>query len=177
MHSELNVSYHHLLQLCTESHKRLQISYCTARFTLYERADILTFLHNIIHYMLNYHTVILCEQINYSETQVTQHNVTFTLHWCHFYHQMSKQQSLMKRTVWLNCFIGAGVWKIQRIPKWERAFCFQCIDTVGWASEEHQASKKYEWWGAGVVICLQQGANDLHIVQLMPLPPHHLLLH
>jgi len=28
---------------------------------------------------------------------------------------------------------------------------------------------KSEWWGAGVVICLEQGA-DLHIAQLMPLP-------
>jgi len=28
-----------------------------------------------------------------------------------------------------------------------------------------------------MVICLERGANDLHIVQLMPLPPHHLLLH
>jgi len=27
-----------------------------------------------------------------------------------------------------------------------------------------------------VIICLEQGANDLHMVQLMPLPPHHLLL-
>jgi len=27
-----------------------------------------------------------------------------------------------------------------------------------------------------VVICLQRGANDLHMVQLMPLPPRHLLL-
>jgi len=27
---------------------------------------------------------------------------------------------------------------------------------------------KTEWWGAGVVICLQPGA-DLHTVQLMPL--------
>ena len=26
-----------------------------------------------------------------------------------------------------------------------------------------------EWWGAGMVICLERGA-DLHIVQLMPLP-------
>jgi len=25
-----------------------------------------------------------------------------------------------------------------------------------------------------VVICLEQSANDLHMVQLMPLPPHHL---
>jgi len=28
-----------------------------------------------------------------------------------------------------------------------------------------------------VVICLEQGANHLHMVHLMPLPPHHLLLH
>jgi len=33
-----------------------------------------------------------------------------------------------------------------------------------------------EWWGAGMVICLQRAANDLHMVQLMPLPPHRLLL-
>jgi len=26
-----------------------------------------------------------------------------------------------------------------------------------------------EWWGAGMVICLERGA-DLHITQLMPLP-------
>ena len=26
-----------------------------------------------------------------------------------------------------------------------------------------------EWWGTGVVICLEQGA-DLHMAQLMPLP-------
>jgi len=28
---------------------------------------------------------------------------------------------------------------------------------------------KTEWWGAGVVICLEQGA-DLHTAQLMPVP-------
>ena len=33
----------------------------------------------------------------------------------------------------------------------------------------HPACKKTEWWGAGVVICLERGA-DLHMVQLMPLP-------
>jgi len=35
--------------------------------------------------------------------------------------------------------------------------------------EGHPACKKTEWWGAGVVICLERGA-DLHMVQLMPLP-------
>ena len=28
-----------------------------------------------------------------------------------------------------------------------------------------------KWWGTGVVICLEQDANDLHMVQLMPRPP------
>ena len=31
--------------------------------------------------------------------------------------------------------------------------------------------KKFEWWGAGMVICLERGTNDWHMVQLMPLPP------
>jgi len=35
--------------------------------------------------------------------------------------------------------------------------------------EVHPACEKTEWWGAGVVICLEQGA-DLHMAQLMPLP-------
>jgi len=39
---------------------------------------------------------------------------------------------------------------------------------VGW-QEGHPACQKTEWWGAGVVICLEQGA-DLHMSQLMPLP-------
>ena len=36
--------------------------------------------------------------------------------------------------------------------------------------EGHPAFKKLnEWWGAGVVICLELG-TDLHMAQLMPLP-------
>jgi len=34
--------------------------------------------------------------------------------------------------------------------------------------EGHPACKK-QWWGTGVVIRLEQGA-DLHVAQLMPLP-------
>ena len=39
---------------------------------------------------------------------------------------------------------------------------------VGW-QEGHQACKKNEWWGTGMVICLERDA-DLHMAQLMPLP-------
>ena len=35
---------------------------------------------------------------------------------------------------------------------------------------------KTERWDTGVVICLERGANYLHMVLLMPLPPHHLLI-
>ena len=35
--------------------------------------------------------------------------------------------------------------------------------------ERHPACKKTEWWGAGVVVCLERDA-DLHMAQLMPLP-------
>jgi len=35
--------------------------------------------------------------------------------------------------------------------------------------EGHPACKKTEWWGTGMVICLERGA-DLHMAQLMPLP-------
>jgi len=38
---------------------------------------------------------------------------------------------------------------------------------VRW-QEGHLACKKTEWWGAGVVVCLERDA-DLHIAQLMPL--------
>jgi len=47
--------------------------------------------------------------------------------------------------------------------------CFQCFDAVvGW-QEGYPACKKTEWWDAGVVMCLGQGA-DLHMSQLITLP-------
>jgi len=45
---------------------------------------------------------------------------------------------------------------------------------VGW--QEGIRPVKTAWWGTGLVICLERGANDLHVVQLMPLPPRHFLL-
>jgi len=48
-------------------------------------------------------------------------------------------------------------------------WCLQCFDAVGWAAGRgHAACKKTEWWGAGVVICLERSA-DLHMAQPMPL--------
>jgi len=48
-------------------------------------------------------------------------------------------------------------------------FGLQCFDAVGWRQEGHPACKKISGGGAGMVICLQRGA-DMHIAQLLPLP-------
>ena len=46
----------------------------------------------------------------------------------------------------------------------------QSFDAVGWATGRASGLwKNLEWWGAGMVICLERGA-DLHMAQLMPLP-------
>ena len=47
--------------------------------------------------------------------------------------------------------------------------CLQCFDAVGWATGRPSGLWKTEWWGAGMAICLERGA-DLHMAQLMPLP-------
>ena len=48
-------------------------------------------------------------------------------------------------------------------------FAFNALTLLlGWL-EGHPACKKLEWWGAGVVVCLERDA-DLHMAQLMPLP-------
>ena len=46
---------------------------------------------------------------------------------------------------------------------------FSALTLLVGRQEWHPACKKLEWWGAGVVICLEQGAY-LHMARLMPLP-------
>ena len=46
---------------------------------------------------------------------------------------------------------------------------FSALTLLVGRQEGHPACKKTEWWGAGVVVCLEQGAG-LHKAQLMPLP-------
>jgi len=48
-------------------------------------------------------------------------------------------------------------------------YAFSALTLLVGRQEKHPACKKTEWWGAGVVICLERGA-DLHRAQLMPLP-------
>ena len=46
---------------------------------------------------------------------------------------------------------------------------FSAVMLLVGRQEGHPACKKTEWWGAGMVVCSERGA-DLHMAQLMPLP-------
>ena len=46
---------------------------------------------------------------------------------------------------------------------------FSALTLLVGRQEGHPACKKLEWWGTGVVICVERDA-DLHMAQLMPLP-------
>jgi len=46
---------------------------------------------------------------------------------------------------------------------------FSALTLMVGRQEGHPACKKTEWWGTGVVICLERDA-DLYMAQLMPLP-------
>ena len=59
------------------------------------------------------------------------------------------------------------------LPHYDMCTVMQCVFSaltllIG-RQEGHPACKKLEWWGTGVVIFLEQGAN-MHMAQLMPLP-------
>jgi len=48
-------------------------------------------------------------------------------------------------------------------------FAFSALMLLVGRQKGHPACKKTEWWAAGMVICLERGA-DLHMAQLMLLP-------
>ena len=53
--------------------------------------------------------------------------------------------------------------------KWYQQSEHSALMLLVGTEEGHPACKKTEWWGAGMVICLERVA-DLHMAQLMPLP-------
>jgi len=56
-------------------------------------------------------------------------------------------------------------------------YCYYCLPSVLWHCWFGVRKSIWPVKSADVVICLERGANDLYMVQLMPLPPYHLLLH
>jgi len=89
------------------------------------------------------------------------------------YHQMLKHmKAWMRQSVSSNFFCSNGTYLIG----WKSTQgCWVTMPSVLWCcwlgGKKGIQPVKTEWWGTSVVICLERGANDLHMVQLMPLSP------
>ena len=56
--------------------------------------------------------------------------------------------------------------------KLDKFLCLQCFDWHCWLGVRKSIRPvQTEWWDAGVVTCLERGADCLHTVELMPLHP------
>ena len=74
-------------------------------------------------------------------------------------------------TIYAICPFGSTIYAVPEFLSkcWIVVFSFSALTLLVGRQEGHPACKKTEWWGAGVVVCLEQGAS-LHMAQLMPLP-------
>ena len=63
-------------------------------------------------------------------------------------------------------FFIATIFNVYLIT-WHLSCTFSALMPLVGRQEGHRACKKTEWWGTGVVICLERGADDLHMVQLI----------
>jgi len=99
-----------------------------------------------------------------STTTTSIHPVHHTLSACHslFYYDVT--DDICKKFLYYD-IIATYVKTIQCLSK----VTFSALTLLFGRQEGHPAWKKTEWWVAGIVICLEQGA-DLHMAQLMPLP-------
>ena len=50
--------------------------------------------------------------------------------------------------------------------------CFQCFDAVGWAAGRACGLQKQSCGGAGVVVCLEQGADKLYDLHAIFIPDY-----
>jgi len=67
-----------------------------------------------------------------------------------------------------NCLVDCVMVSDNLSAVHDELFAFSALTLLVGRQEGHPACKK-QWLSAGVVVCLEQGA-DLHMAQLMPLP-------
>jgi len=67
-----------------------------------------------------------------------------------------------------NRLISVDCWTLKFLLLLFSSECRSALMLLVGRQEGHPACKKTEWWGAGMVICLERDA-DLHTAQLMPL--------
>ena len=89
--------------------------------------------------------------------------------WCQRYHAAVEPQSTDMPATTISTKLTTYI-HVVRLVGLGLGSVLQCFDAVGWATRKASSMQKtLEWLVAGVVICLEWGA-DLHMAQMMPLP-------
>jgi len=68
----------------------------------------------------------------------------------------------------MHCLLAYSAQALQLYAVYVNNFNGSALTLLVGRQEGHPTCKKTEWWGVGVVICLERGA-DLHMAQLLPL--------
>jgi len=126
-----------------------------------------TFLKHI-HALLPFDTLfasITCSQPR-PKSLWLRHMVELSTYWTLF-----SQNSGLKTEAWETCLHLTDAKTKYLCRNWYVSFSFSAL-TLLVGGRKVIRPVKTKWWGTGVVICLEQGANDLHMFQLMPLPPN-----
>ena len=69
----------------------------------------------------------------------------------------------------MHCLLAYLAQALQHYAVYINNFNGSALTLLVGRQKGHPTCKKTEWWGVGVVICLERGAS-LHMAQLMPLP-------
>jgi len=83
------------------------------------------------------------------------------------YTRLPHSQTIIHGIHLINC--GTRHSLLVLFTNWLTVITFSALTLLVGRQEGHPACKKTEWWGTGMVICLQRGA-DLHMAQFMLLP-------
>jgi len=108
-------------------------------------------------YVTNHLTIV---KAVFANTQV----IHCQLVWCH----LTTNQAQVN-TVIYNSVDSCKNSIYQKLYNYIDDIAFSALMLSVGRQEGHPACKKLEWWGTGMVICLERDA-DLHMAQLMPLP-------
>ena len=117
-----------------------------------------------VHFTVNFRNLLNCLQLHNNECCIFRGKTSA--------HRLTMWGAYTIRT-WPVNWRELKYWNVKNLLNVNSAF--SALTLLVWQQEGHPACKNWVvryWCGY-----LEQGANGLHIVQLMPHPPHHLLLH
>jgi len=75
-------------------------------------------------------------------------------------HEVGREERLQMDRICLEWDVKLLTQSVSELFTYLSVICLQCFDAVGWSAGRASGLYKSEWWGAGVVICLERGVKS-----------------